>query len=140
MAKIRCGRLLLLLLLAAAMFALAACGEKEEEIKKIKDLDFTVVEEADLPEELLAKIEEKKAQPFKLTYATTEYLYIVQGYGEKPSGGYSIAVNELFLAENAICFQSELIGPAADEAVTQALTHPYIAVKIKFVDKKVVFR
>lgn len=115
------------------------CKQKKEEITKLKDLEFTVVEEADLPEELLTSINEKKATPFRMTYSNDSYLYIVRGYGEQKSGGYSIAVNDLFLTDNSIYFKTTLIGPGQDDLVTQVVTYPYIVVKTEFLDKKVVF-
>lgn len=129
----------LILGLTFILIILSGCKKQEEEIVKIKDLEFTVVEEADLPEELLKSINEKKSTPFKMTYSNDNYLYIVRGYGEQKSGGYSISVDNLFLAENGIYFESTLIGPGQNDLVTQVISHPYIAVKLEFIDKKVVF-
>lgn len=110
-------------------------------VEKVRDLQFTVVEEADIPPELLDKINEKKGDPFKLTFASQgkEYRYIVIGYGTKNTGGYSISVEQLFLSENAVYVDTNLIGPKKDEMVTQALTYPYIVLKIEYIDKRVVF-
>ena len=55
------------------------------------------------------------------------------------SGGYSIAVEELFLAENAIYIDTNLIGPSQDEEVSQRVTYPYIVVKLEFIDEQIVF-
>lgn len=131
--------LFLLCILAVAASALTGCKNEEGEIQKIKELDFTVVEEAGLPEELLKMINEKKSQPFKFSYGDDEYLYIARGYGSQKSGGYSVAVQELFLADNAIYFNTELIGPSKQDLVSQTITYPYIVVKIEFIDKSVVF-
>ena len=118
---------------------LIGCKKEKEEITKLQDLEFTVVEEADLPDDLLTSINEKKATPFRMTYSNDNYLYIIRGYGEQKSGGYSIAVNDLFLGNNGIYFKTTLIGPGPDELVTQVVTHPYIVVKMEFMDKKVIF-
>ena len=127
--KQRIGRLLLFFaLLPLCMFG--GCSKEKEEYTKIGDVDFTVVEEADLPEELKNAIEEKKKEPFRLTYLAEDALYLAQGYGEQPSGGYSIAVEGLFQAKEGLCFKTQLIGPAAEEKVTTAVTHPYIVVKL----------
>lgn len=128
-----------LLLISTAVLVLAGCKKDENEIKKIKDLDFTVVEEADLPGELKEIIDEKKEKPFRLTYSNKDYLYIAVGYGKQNSGGYSIAVEELFLTDNAIYIDTNLIGPSQDEMVTHGVTYPYIVVKLEYMDKKVVF-
>ena len=66
------------------MFAGCSFGEKKEEQTQ---LEFTVVDEKRLPEELLEMVEEKKAEPFKLTYGDSGYLYLCVGYGRQPSGG-----------------------------------------------------
>lgn len=115
------------------------CKKEQSEVKKLKDLEFTVVEEADLPEELLTSINEKKSTPFKMTYSNDNYIYIVRGYGEQRSGGYSITADELFLAEDGIHFKTTLIGPGKDELVTQVITYPYIVVKTEFQDQKVIW-
>ena len=119
---------------------LISCKNTDGEIKKLKDLEFTVVENADLPEKLIAHIEERKANPFKFTYFNDDYLYIVQGYGAQKSGGYSISVDELFLADNAIYIKTNLIGPEKNEPVTPTVTYPYVVVKLEFIDKTVVFQ
>ena len=89
---------------------LVGCG-KTRDTAKIRDLEFTVMDQERIPEELKAIIEEKKVQPFKMTYSDEEKLYIVTGYGPQETGGYSIQVKELYLTENAIVFDTELSGP-----------------------------
>lgn len=117
----------------------AGCKSEDTDIKKIKDLEFTVVEDADVPEPLKKIINEKKKQPFKMSYTNSDYLYIVVGYGEQATGGYSISVDDLFLTSNAVYIYTNLIGPSEKEYVTNALTYPYVVVKTEFVDKVVVF-
>ena len=111
-------RVLAVLLAAWMMFAFTGCTLLSEEKVNVKDLDFTVLGEEKIPEELMSIIEEKKAEPFKLTYSDREYLYICIGYGEQKTGGYSIAVNELYLTENAICVNTELLGPGEVSTLT----------------------
>lgn len=130
--------ILCFLFILLSCFLFGAC-KNNSEVKKIKDLEFTVVEDADVPEELMTIINEKKAQPFKLSYSNTEYLYIVVGYGEQNTGGYSISVDDLYLTKNAIYIDTTLMGPSKNEIVTQALTYPYIVIKTEFMDKSVVF-
>ncbi len=134
----RIGRLLLFFALLPLCLTMG-CSKEKEEYTKTGDVEFTVVEEADLPEELMNAIKEKKQEPFRLTYLAEDALYLAQGYGEQPSGGYSIAVEELFQAAEGICFKTTLIGPAADEKVTTAVTHPYIVVKLQRMETEVHF-
>ena len=132
--------LVLLFLGVLAVPLLTGCGQKTEEPKKVRDLDFTVVQESELPEQLKLLIGEKKCNPFKLTYAGSDALYIVQGYGAQPTGGYSVTVKELWLADNAIYFCSELLGPKEGENVGQSISYPYVAVKTEQMDLPVVFK
>ena len=132
------GRLLLFFALLPLCMAVG-CGTEKEEYTKTGDVEFTVVEEADVPKELLDVVKEKKSEPFKLTYLAENALYLAQGYGEQPSGGYSIAVEELYQAEEGICLKTKLIGPAADEKVTTAVTHPYIVIKLPKMETEVHF-
>jgi hypothetical protein len=128
-----------LLLILFTVLGLAGCKKDDTEIKKIKDLDFTVVEDADLPGELKEIIDEKREKPFRLHYSNKDLLYIVVGYGKQNNGGYSIAIEELFLTDNAIYIDTNLIGPSQDDMVTQGVSYPYIVVKLEYMDKKIVF-
>lgn len=119
---------------------LTGCKIQEKDTKKTKELEFTVLEESKIPEELLGIVEEKKEGEFKLTYEDGAFLYIGIGYGKQETGGYSITVNELYESSNAIYFDTSLLGPAAGEKVTEAPTCPYLVVKIEYLDKPVVFR
>ena len=130
------GRALILLLFLLISCLAAACGAQEEELK---ELEFTVVEEERLPEELLKIIEEKKAESFKLTYADGGYLYLCVGYGKQQTGGYSISVNKLGATENAIYLDTNLIGPQEADAKNASPSYPYLVVKTPFMDKTVVF-
>lgn len=128
--KIRIGRLLLFFVLLLFAVMTAACGKEKAEYKKTGDADYTVVEEADVPTELMEIIKEKKSGKFKLSYLAEDALYVVRGYGEQPSGGYSIVVEDLFLSGKELCLKTTLVGPAADEKVTTAATYPFIVLKL----------
>lgn len=133
------GRLLLFFAMFALTVFAAACGKGKEEYEKTGEVDFTVVEEADVPKELLEVIKEKKDEACKLTYLAEDGLYLVRGYGEQPSGGYSIAVDDLYLSGTDLCIKTTLIGPAADEKVTTAATHPFIVLKLQPMETEVHF-
>lgn len=126
----------------AALFLLAGCAKEKDPMEKIKDLEFTVLAEDNIPEELKTIIDEKKENAFKVTYQDNGFLYICIGYGEQVSGGYSITVNALYLTENAIYADTTLLGPDPADAVSakkNAPSYPYIVIKTEFVDKPVVF-
>lgn len=118
---------------------LAGCSFLSEERIKLRDLDFTVLSEEKIPDELKTIIEEKKAEAFKLTYSDNEYLYICIGYGEQTTGGYSIAVNELYLTDNAVYVNTSLLGPEPSDKENPAPSHPYIVIKTEYLDETVIF-
>lgn len=120
-------------------FLFTGCSLTGQSDKKVKDLEFTVVSENRLSDELKEIIDQRKAESFKLTYHDGDYLYLVVGYGEQPTGGYSIAVDELYLTEDAIKVRTTLIGPGPEDAKTQTPSYPYIVLKIMYLDKTVLF-
>jgi len=126
----------------AAVFSaclLTGCGGDGGE-EKIRDLEFEVVEEASVPEELAKLIEEKKLNEFRLTYTDDNILYLATGFGEQETGGYSIAVDGCYLTETSLVFETSLIGPAKDETVQQKASYPYIVVKTENREEPVIFR
>lgn len=130
----------LFLLLCVAVFLLCSCSMSKEDGEKVQDLDFTVVQEAEIPPELLSLIEEKKTEAMKHTWTNGDYLYVIIGYGEQKTSGYSIAVNEFYLGKNAIYVDTSLIGPSKEETVYETLTYPYIVIKTQKREEPVVFR
>ena len=119
---------------------LAGCGERAAKPEKIKDLEYTVQKEGELPEELLTKIREKQKEPFRMTYATDGYLYIAKGYGTQETSGYSIRVTDLYEAAEGVVLYTELLGPGKDEPVFKVETYPYIVVKLKDMSLDVLFQ
>jgi len=117
----------------------AGCAIEKTNRTKVRDMEYHVVTEEEIPEELKTQIEEKKAADFKMTYETPEHLYIVRGYGEQATGGYSIQVVELYLSSNAVFFKSSLIGPRKGENVAKSPSYPYIVIQTEKIDKNVVF-
>lgn len=111
-----------------------------EQPEKIKDLEYTVQEESQVPEELLAKMKEKQKEPFQMTYATDGYLYIAKGYGTQETSGYSIRVLELYEAAEGVMFSAELVGPGKEEPVLRVETYPYIVVKLQDIGMDVLFQ
>ena len=79
---------------------ISGCSIEQTNETKVSDLTYTIVEESETPEELKTMIEEKKTADFKLTYEREDDLYIVRGYGEQATGGYSICV-QWYLIQNS---------------------------------------
>lgn len=133
---VKTGVLISLLLVC---FFFTGCSLTGQSDKKLKDLEFTVISQERLSDELKNIIEERKSEEFKLTFHDGDYLYLVVGYGEQPTGGYSIAVDELYLTEDAIKVRTTLLGPGPEDAKTEIPSYPYIAIKIMYLDKTVLF-
>lgn len=127
-------------LIGSILIFLSGCSVQKNETEKLKDLDYTIVEEKEVPEELQGILEEKKTESFKLTYETEGSLYLCIGYGEQATGGYSISVAELYLSENAIYFDTNLIGPDPAETVSETVSYPYLVIRTEYLDKPVVFQ
>ena len=65
-------------LLTAMVFSAVlagGCKISKDDGKKVRDLEFNVVGESDVPEELKQIIGEKVLQPFKLTFNDEQNLY-----------------------------------------------------------------
>ncbi|HIZ74556.1 MAG TPA: protease complex subunit PrcB family protein [Candidatus Mediterraneibacter stercoravium] len=116
------------------------CVTGPKNMQKIRDLEFTVLDREAIPEELELLIEENKDEPFKLTYADQGYLYIAEGYGARLTTGYSVKVNELYEAEDAVCIHTSLLGPEKGEETKEITTFPYVAVQLEYIEKDVVFQ
>jgi LysM repeat protein len=106
--------------------------------KEKKELSYTVVKTEDIPEEVQNVIQEKKSEPFQMTYQSGDFLYILRGYGLQNSGGYSITVNKVTTSEDAIHVTTELIVPTEKDE-EQNVSYPFIAIKTEYKDLPVVF-
>ncbi len=129
----------LCLLLAGCIMLLSGCTVLSEEKIKLRDLEFTVLSEEKIPDELMTILEEKKNAPFQITYSDNEFLYICVGYGEQETGGYSIAVNDLYLTEANICVNTSLLGPEPSDRGNKTPSYPYIVLKTEFLEQTVIF-
>ncbi len=128
------------MLLALLLVMLPGCTLLSEEKVKLRDLDFTVLSEEKIPEELKTVLEEKKEAPFQITYTDNEYLYICVGYGKQATGGYSITVEELYLTDSNVCVDTSLLGPDASEKGNGTPSYPYIVLKTELLEQTVTFQ
>lgn len=136
MKKILCMMLVL-------CFAFGVCGcdtgirlldENAGAGEKIRDLEYTILSEERIPEELKPLIEERQNEAFQMTYSDKEYLYICVGYGRQEYSGHSIVVNALFLGENGILIDTSLIGPKAGQEKINTAQYPVMVLKTELVE------
>lgn len=117
---------------------LTGCEMLSMERVKLRDLEFVILSEEVLPQELKTIIDERKSEPFKLTYADADALYICVGYGQQESGGYSITVDELYLTDTAIYVETTLLGPDGSQTAKKAPSYPYIVIKTEALEQNVI--
>lgn len=127
------------LLMITVLVTLFGCGIEKTDGNRLQDLEYEIIED-EIPKELAEKIEEKKSADFKLTYENDKYLYIVRGYGEQETGGYSIQILDLYLTQNAVVLHTNLKGPSKDEVKNAVPSYPYIVIRIEHTDKNVIFQ
>ena len=89
---------------------------------------------------MLQILETKKAAAFSLTYTDGNFLYIAIGAGKQPTGGYSYQIHGLWLADNVIVIDTELLGPSTDEQAHKVASYPFVVVKLEHRDEPVVFK
>lgn len=106
---------------------------------KVSSIDYTVVKGMDIPEDLAKLIKERKKEPFSMTYAEKNFLYVIKGFGQQKTGGYSIRIRDFYQAEEELVFLSELIGPKEDANVSKKDSYPYIVIKLEYRKDPVLF-
>ncbi len=124
--------------MAAAL--LGGCITKTQEGEKIRDLEFTVIKQEDIPEEMTGMIEEQKKQAFQGFYEDQGYLYIVEGYGVQETTGYSIEVEGVYETEYSVVMETKLLGPKKGEKILETKTYPFVVIKLESVGKDVQWR
>lgn len=136
-------RVWLLGIICCLVVCLAGCGQKTstEEKGKGKTLEYTVVPAEDVPDTLKKEIDKKKVNKFQITYEEGEFFYLASGYGERPSFGYNIKVNDLYSKGDVLYLDTTLTGPEEGAVVKKAPSYPFIVIKLKAsgTDKKVEF-
>lgn len=128
-----------IMVLGFLLSMLVSCKMEETKDKKIKDLDYTICDESKLPDELVTLIYERRKEPFKLTYRTKDYLYIVVGYGAQDRADLNIQLKQLYLTENAIFVETQLNAIEGKTLEGGRVAYPWIAVKCPQYDVQVVF-
>jgi len=119
--------------------AFSGCKNSDEPKNK-QGIDYTVVNEADIPEELGRIIEGKKEKVLRLTYTTRDYTYVVVSYGTKDTSGYSIRVNDVYIGDESLYVDLSLIGPKSSEEVNEIKTYPYIVIQMERREESVIFK
>lgn len=107
--------------------------------EKIRDIDYTVMDKDDIPEELKEQIEKEKEEEMRIYYGEEGNLYAVRGYGRQETGGYSIRILQCYEGEHAVYIETELLGPDHRDEAEEGDTFPYVIIKMEYMDKQIVF-
>lgn len=126
-------------LILAVLSVLPGCVTQYDSAMKLRDLEFTVTDEEDAPEELRTMIDEAREDPYRLIFAEQGLLWIAEGYGRKETTGYSVEVRELYETEDAVHIRTRLLGPGAQEEIRGAPTYPCVIVQMEYIEKDVLF-
>ncbi len=95
----RTGGLLCVLLLALLP---VGCQFIRIEEGERTPLEYTIVKQEEILAEISELMEQKKKKVFQMTYQVGDIRYLMKGYGEQLTGGYSIQVEEVSESENAV--------------------------------------
>lgn len=119
---------------------LCSCALLDTSDKKMSEIMFEVVDIEMLPEEIQTMVDEKKTSAFRMAYHTDTATYIILGYGQQETSGYSIQVNDVYQGENGIWVDTDLIGPAKSESVEMTLSYPFVVIKTEKIDQTIRFK
>ena len=122
----------------AIMFC--GCAMLDTSDKKIAQLEFEVVDMAELPEEIQTMIEERKNEAFQMAYHDENHSYIIVGYGMQDTSGYSIQVNDVYQGEDSIWVDTDLVGPEKSEKVESVPSYPYVIIRTEVIDQTIRFK
>lgn len=136
-----CSRLLAAVFSAVLLLGSSGCSTHTAETQaETEAIDYTVVDVRKLPQELADLIEENKQEEMRLTYTDGGSLYLVRGYGEQKTGGYSIEVTGCVSDGQTIWFDTRLIGPSGQEKLPQEPSYPYLVAKIETREEEILIR
>lgn len=101
------------------------------------NIEYTLIKAEDVPETFKSQIDMEMKQEFDMVYSDGNYMYIAIGYGELPTGGYNISLEELVEKNGKICIRTRLHAPEDESNVIQEFTCPYLVIKLEDSDRKV---
>ncbi|MGN0438082.1 MAG: protease complex subunit PrcB family protein [Lachnospiraceae bacterium] len=136
----KCNWMIRISILVFLIACLTGCQKYQSGKAQIKKLDFTVCDNDCLPDELLDMIQEKKKEPFRMTYRTKDYMYIIVGYGGCDRTDVYVTVSSLYLTKNGIVIETDLVSNGEERLQGDILSYPYIVVKCELYDEQVIFQ
>jgi PrcB C-terminal len=122
--------------------ALSACSSvKTDRVEPVKNeskgiayhnIAFEEIKDAEtLPVEIRKAIEALRKKKGYMYFKTQEGYLVFIGSGEKPTGGYDIKVRSVEDIEGITKITVQEIAPKPEDIVTEALTYPFVIVRVK---------
>ena len=130
---------ILAVFLQCVCFFISGCITRIEKEQKKKDLEYILIEQEHLPEEMTEVLGQLKKKAFHFVYSDQGKTYLAEGYGACPTTGYTIEVKKLSETEHAVCLHTSLMGPATGEETKAPPTFPSIVVETRAPEKEVMF-
>lgn len=127
------------MVIVASCLGVAGCSVEKVGAEKVRDVEFTVVDPEDVPEEFAGEIEGAKEEEMKLSYGDDGYLYVARGYGCRETTGYSVEVEKCYETKDSVRVKTRLLGPGKEEKILDRETYPYVVIKMEYMDKPVVY-
>ena len=118
------------------VFLLAGCQGGSTAGEQVP-VAFSVEEERTIPAALRQAIKENETREIRMTFEDGNDLYLIRGYGEQKTGGYSIAVDACTEDEEKLYLTTRLIGPEDAEKQPKDASYPYIVVRVAATGKAV---
>ena len=100
---------------------------------KAKTVDFTIVEENNIPAQISEILPNYRMKEKALVCKVNDEIYVVVTRGEKSSAGYGVDIKKILLEtienEKTVRVIALFTDPKPGEVQAQVLTYPYIVVK-----------
>lgn len=100
-------------------------------------MEYQIIEASEAPLEVQEWLDEKKGEEKYTIINSDVNTYLVVTMGEKSTGGYDIEVSEIIETEEKIIIKVKYLAPSKDHFTIQAITYPYIIVKMNLITKEI---
>ena len=123
-----------------SLLLISGCNFIRIEEEPRKPLEYSIVKNEEIPDRTGCPDTGEKENEFQLTYQCEKDLFLVKGYGEQMSGGYSISVERTGVDFPGCFFPDNCCWGHQNEKITiSPPSYPYIVVKTEYRKEPVIF-
>lgn len=124
------------LILVLVILLLAGCQQKvappADEYPVVPTIKYALLDEKTAMEDgVPGLLDYVKDQPGYLVHTTNKNTYVIINMGEKPTGGFSLAVDSVGLVGGVLGVSLLEKSPKPGDVVTQALTYPQVVLLVQ---------